>query len=69
MMRSILYPAARKDMARALARLPAPTIAIRRFLGHLTGMSGRIAESVWKLPPKKTVELRSTGQPRAAVST
>jgi hypothetical protein len=45
-MRSIVYPAARKDTASARARLPAPTIAIRGFLGHLTGMSGRIAESV-----------------------
>src|SRR5258708_440397 len=40
---SIPYPAAVSDTARALARFPAPTMAMRGFA--FAGMPGRIAES------------------------
>jgi ADP-ribose pyrophosphatase len=43
---SMLYPAARNDTAKALARLPAPTIDMRGVAGGFADMPGRIAESV-----------------------
>jgi hypothetical protein len=52
---SITYPASRNDTARAPARFPAPTIAMRGFADRFTGMPGRIAESAFDPASVKSV--------------